>query len=71
MTPSLKDNIEKCFSETETVALLEQDNDKDDILLKEAEHLVKRQKTKTEQNKKKTQPPNLWKRISHQYSKTQ
>lgn len=45
----------------ETNALLEQDNDKLDILPKEAESLVKRQQTKPAQynnnNKKTTKPP--------------
>lgn len=37
----------------ETMSLLEQDNDKDDILLKKTGNLVKREKT---QNQNKTSP---------------
>lgn len=58
MAPSLKANrLNKHFSEMETMALPEQDNDKEDIWLEYAESVVKRRKPTY------LSPPTLWKLI--------
>lgn len=54
----LKENIAKCFSEMETMALLEQDNAKDDILLEETGSLVERQNPQNRTKQAPTHPQN-------------
>lgn len=58
MALGLKDNIAKCFSEMETMALLEQDNAKDDILLEETGSLVERQNPQNRTKQAPTLPQN-------------